>query len=85
MYQLQILPRALRWQNGELTDPGAALLRPPMFPADASIRFNLSILAGSVIIDVNVWYEVKDEVGLVTRPSRCHKNLCLSVVKLKAA
>ena len=56
-----------------------------MFPADASIRFNLSILADSVIIDLNVWYEVKDEVGLVTRPSRCHKNLCLSVVKLKAA
>lgn len=28
----------------ELTDPGAALLRPPIFPAEASIRFNLSMI-----------------------------------------
>jgi hypothetical protein len=32
-------------QGGEeLTDPGAALLRPPIPPAVASILFNLSIL-----------------------------------------
>jgi hypothetical protein len=31
-------------QRIALTDPGAALLRPPIFPAEASIRFNLSMM-----------------------------------------
>jgi hypothetical protein len=42
---------AMQEEKMELTDPGAALLRPPIFPAEASIRFNLSMM-GDVLWDL---------------------------------
>jgi len=70
-----------------LTDPGAALLRPPIPPAEASIRFNLSMmgdlwgfLTWSVYAEYPVWRKILGRQVVAT--GKAFDVECVRVFKL---